>query len=39
MKLERAGLLHLEGRLAAGEVPQDAIPVLLEAVRHLLRCR
>jgi hypothetical protein len=39
MKLERGDLLRLEGRLAAGEVPQEAIPALLEAVRHLLRCR
>lgn len=39
MKLERAELLRLEEHLAAGEVPEEAMPVLLEAVRHLLRCR
>lgn len=39
MKLERADLLRVEERLAAGEVPEEAIALLLEAVRHLLRCR
>lgn len=39
MKLERAELLQLEQRLSQGELPEDARPVLLEAVRHLLRCR
>ena len=36
MKVDEAALLRLEERLSAGEVPADAIPVLLEAVRHLL---
>ena len=31
--------MRLEARLASGEIPQDALPILLEAVRHLLRCR
>ncbi len=39
MTVEAAELLRLEERLAAGEVPAAARPVLLEAVRHLLRCR
>ena len=39
MKVEAAELLRLEERLAEGELPVDAQPVLLEAVRHLLRCR
>ena len=39
MKVERAELLRLEERLSKGEIPEDACPVLLEAVRHLLRCR
>lgn len=39
MKLDAAELMRLEERLAAGEVPMDAVPALLEAVRHLLRCR
>lgn len=39
MKVEAAELLRLEERLAKGELPVDAQPVLLEAVRHLLRCR
>jgi len=38
MKVDEAQLLRLEARLTAGEVPADAIPVLLEAVRHLLQC-
>lgn len=32
-------LLRLEERLAGGEVPADARPVLLESVRHLIECR
>ncbi|MGH9460802.1 MAG: IS66 family transposase [Vicinamibacteria bacterium] len=39
MKLEAAELLRLEERLARGELPEDAHPVLLEALRHLIRCR
>ena len=39
MKLDSAELMRLEERLAKGELPQDALPVLLEAVRHLIRCR
>ncbi len=39
MKLERVELLRLEQRLSQGELPEDSRPVLLEAVRHLLRCR
>ena len=39
MKLEPAELLRLEERLANGELPMDARPVLLEALRHLIRCR
>ena len=39
MKIEAADLIQLEKRLAAGELPLEALPVLLEAVRHLLRCR
>jgi len=39
MKVDAAALLHLEERLVKGELPVDARPVLLEAVRHLLRCR
>ena len=39
MKLEAAELLRLEERLARGELPEDAHPVLLETVRHVLRCR
>lgn len=39
MKVERAELLRVEERLATGEVPEESIALLLEAVRHLLRCR
>ena len=39
MKVERAELLRLEERLSKGELPEDACPVLLETVRHFLRCR
>ncbi|MGH9463355.1 MAG: IS66 family transposase [Vicinamibacteria bacterium] len=39
MKLEAAELLRLEERLAKGELPVEAQPVLLETVRHVLRCR
>jgi len=39
MKLERVELLRLEHRLSQGELPEDSRLVLLEAVRHLLRCR
>lgn len=39
MRVDPAELLRLEERLAKGELPVEAQPVLLEAVRHLLRCR
>jgi hypothetical protein len=39
MKVEPAELVRLEERLSRGELPVDQIPLLLEAVRHLLRCR
>ena len=39
MKLEAVELLRLEERLARGELPVDAHPILLEALRHLIRCR
>ena len=38
MKVDTAELRRLEARLEASEVPEDSIPLLLEAVRHLLRC-
>lgn len=38
MKTGTAELMRVEARLAAGEIPVDGIPVLLEAVRHLLQC-
>lgn len=38
MKAGTAELQHLEARLSAGEIPVDGIPLLLEAVRHVLRC-
>jgi hypothetical protein len=39
MKLDSAELMRLEERLSRGELPAEARPVLLEAVRHLIRCR
>jgi len=39
MKLDSAELMRLEERLSRGELPAEAQPVLLEAVRHLIRCR
>jgi transposase len=38
VKLDAAVLIGIEERLARGEIPEGALPVLLEAVRHLLRC-
>jgi len=39
MKVDEASLLHLEERLARGEVPEESAPELLDAVRHVLGCR
>jgi hypothetical protein len=39
MQLDTAALLRLEAQLLAGEVPKDALPALLETVRHYARCR
>lgn len=39
MKVGEVALLRLEERLGRGEVPNDAVPELLEAVRHVLGCR
>lgn len=39
MKITAAQLIELEERLSRGEVPEGALPVLREAVGHLLRCR
>lgn len=39
MQLDLAALLRLEEQLVAGEVAKDAIPALLETVRHYARCR
>ncbi len=39
MKLDAAQLIAIEQRLAQGEIPEGALPVLLEALRHVLRCR
>ena len=38
MKVDEAQLLRLEERLSAGEIPEDAAPLLLETVRHYLQC-
>jgi len=39
VKLDAAVLIGIEERLTRGEIPEGALPVMLEAVRHLLRCR
>jgi transposase len=39
VKLEAAVLIAVEEQLLRGEIRREAIPLLLEAVRHLQRCR
>jgi len=39
MKFEAVELMRLEERLARGELPVEALPILLEALRHFIRCR
>jgi transposase len=38
LKLDRAELLRVEGQLLAGQVSAEALPLLLESVRHMQRC-
>ena len=38
MKLDRAELLRVEAQLLADQVSAEALPLLLESVRHMQRC-
>ncbi len=38
MKLDRGELLRVEAQLLAGQVSAEALPLLLESVRHMQRC-
>ena len=38
MSVDLGALRSLEARLVAGEIPAESLPLLLEAVRHLMRC-
>jgi len=38
VKLDQVELLRVEAQLQSGQVPASAVPLLLEAVRHMQRC-